>query len=399
MYNVVIIGGGIIGLSVAIKLKELNRRLKVAVLEKEKHLSSHQSKYNSGVIHSGIYYPSASLKAKTCLEGYSRLITFCDQEEVPYKICGKLIVATSPSQLPTLNFLARQGEKNGLKGIKMMGSEQIREREPHVRGIKALSIPQTGVVDYSVVANKFAEKFRHFMGEIFPDNEVTKIHRKGEFVEVVTPNEVLTTRMVINCSGLHSDRVGRLLASKPQYRIIPFRGEFYKLSSEKNHLIKHLVYPVPKLNLPFLGPHFSKTIGGEVKVGPNAVLAFKREGYHSGDFDLFNFLATVTHRGFVKFAAKNFWVGVHEWRRSLLKSVFLGEIQKMLPEIQRKDLAATHSGVRAMAFDKKRGMIDDFFISEGRNYINVGNVPSPAATSCLAIGEHIARMTKRHIRH
>ena len=390
MYNVVIIGGGIVGLASALKLKEKNPKLKIAVVEKEKDLAKHQTGHNSGVIHSGIYYKPGSYKAKNCVDGYHKLVRFCDEEEIPYELCGKVIVATNKDQLQALNMIHERGQQNGLKGIRKLIGEEIKEYEPYVNGIQGLHVPQTGIIDYTAVALKYAEKFKHFGGEIFTDNKVEDIKEVKGFLNVITPHETLITRMVVNCAGLQSDKIARLTGVKVNYRIIPFRGEYFKLKKEKEHLIRNLVYPVPDPNFPFLGVHFTRMINGGIEAGPNAVLAYKREGYSKSDVNMSELLGAVTYKGFRKVAGKYWKTGFGELYRSYSKSAFTRALRQLVPEISKKDLEAGGAGVRAQACDKNGGLIDDFLILEGKNFVNVGNAPSPAATSSLAIGDRVA---------
>ncbi|MFT4736645.1 MAG: L-2-hydroxyglutarate oxidase [Cyclobacteriaceae bacterium] len=399
MYNIVIIGGGIVGLASALKIKEQNPKLKVAVVEKEHTLASHQTGHNSGVIHSGLYYKPGSHKAKNCVDGYHKLLRFCDEEEIPYEITGKIVVATRQEQIPSLNMLFERGEANGLKGIKRLISEEIKQYEPYVEGVQGMFVPQTGIIDYKVVAEKYAEKFRHFGGEIFTDNKVIDIQilREG-LSRVITKNEELTTRLVINCAGLQSDLVAKLTGADVNYRIIPFRGEYFKIKPEREYLVKNLVYPVPDPNFPFLGVHFTRMAKGGVEAGPNAVLAYKREGYTKSDINLKEFAGAITYQGFRKVAAKYWKTGFGEFYRSYSKSAFTKALQELIPDIQKTDLIPGGSGVRAQACDKTGGLIDDFLILEGSNYINVGNAPSPAATSSLSIGEHIADLVKSRLK-
>jgi L-2-hydroxyglutarate oxidase len=351
------------------------------------------------VIHSGLYYKPGSYKAKNCVDGYHKLLRFCDEEEIPYEITGKVVVATRQEQIPSLNMLFERGEANGLKGIKRLISEEIKQYEPYVEGVQGMFVPQTGIIDYKVVAEKYAEKFRHFGGEIFTDNKVIDIQilREG-LSKVITKNEELTTRLVINCAGLQSDLVAKLTGAEVNYRIIPFRGEYFKIKPEREYLVKNLVYPVPDPNFPFLGVHFTRMAKGGVEAGPNAVLAYKREGYTKSDINLKEFAGAVTYQGFRKVAAKYWKTGFGEFYRSYSKSAFTKALQELIPDIQKTDLIPGGSGVRAQACDKTGGLIDDFLILEGSNYINVGNAPSPAATSSLSIGEHIADLVKSRLK-
>ena len=393
MYNVVIIGGGIVGLASALKIKENNPKLKVAVVEKEKTLAAHQTGHNSGVIHSGLYYKPGSYKAKNCVDGYNQLIRFCDEEGIPYEITGKVVVATTQEQIPTLNMLYDRGIANGLSGMKKLTGEELKEHEPYIAGVQGIFVPQTGIIDYRQVAEAYAEKFKHFGGEIFSDNKVEEVKRiENGFLRIVTKHEELTTRLLVNCAGLQSDLVAKLTGAKVDYQIIPFRGEYYKIKPEREYLVKNLIYPVPDPNFPFLGVHFTRMMKGGVEAGPNAVLAYKREGYSKKDVNIREFMSAVTYKGFRKVAAKYWKTGMGEFYRSYSKSAFTKALQQLIPDIQQSDLVPGGSGVRAQACDRDGGLIDDFLIIEGDHYINVGNAPSPAATSSLAIGERIASL-------
>mgnify|MGYP002786822685 CR=1 FL=1 len=390
MYNVVVIGGGIVGLASALKIKEANPRYRVAVVEKEKAISRHQTGHNSGVIHSGLYYKPGSAKARNCVDGYNQLIKFCNEEGVNYELCGKIVVATSPEEVPYLHQLTERGIQNGLTGMKKLSAGELKEYEPHVNGVEGLFVPQTGIIDYKEVAAKYAEKFHHFGGEIYTDTEVRGFVEKSPLVEVKTNKQTLVTRLVVNCTGLHSDTITKMTGIKPDYRIIPFRGEYYKLKPEKEYLVKNLIYPVPDPNFPFLGVHFTRMIGGGIEAGPNAVLAFRREGYSKTDIHLGELFGSLTYKGF-RTVAKKYWrTGLGEMHRSFSKKAFATALQKLLPEIQKEDLVKGGAGVRAQACDKNGGLIDDFLIFEKGPFINVGNAPSPAATSSLSIGQHVA---------
>lgn len=390
MYNVVVIGGGIVGLASALKIKEANPKLRVAVVEKENALARHQTGHNSGVIHSGLYYKPGSLKAKNCVDGYNQLIKFCDEEEISYELCGKIVVATKESQLETLNMLYERGQQNGLKGLKRLIREELKEHEPYVNGISGIFVPQTGIINYKEVAHKYAEKIKHFGGHIFPGNKVLDISENKGFVQVKTNQQTLTTRLVINCSGLFSDQIARLSGVKVNYKIIPFRGEYFKLKKEKEYLVKNLIYPVPDPNFPFLGVHFTRMIEGGVEAGPNAVLAYKREGYKKTDINLRELAGSLGWKGFRKVAGKYWKTGIGEFYRSYSKSAFTKALQELIPDINKNDLEPGGAGVRAQACDRNGGLIDDFLILESEKVINVGNAPSPAATSSLAIGSHVA---------
>jgi len=392
MYDLVIIGGGIVGLATAFKLKCKNSKLKIAILEKENKLAVHQTGHNSGVIHSGLYYKPGSFKAKNCLNGYHALIEFCEQEEIPFDICGKIVVATNKNQLPALQNLYERGKQNGLKKLRLINASELKEIEPHVKGIQGIHVPQTGIIDYKIVAEKCAEKFQLLGGNIFLENKVEEIVETSNSLEITTNKQNLSAKKIINCAGLQSDLIARLTGIKINYKIIPFRGEYYKLKKEKEYLVKHLIYPVPNPDFPFLGVHFTRMAQGGVEAGPNAVLAFRREGYKKSDIKLGELIEFLTYPGFRKLAVKYWKIGLGEIYRSLSKKAFSKALQELIPEIKENDLVTGGSGVRAQACDKDGGLIDDFLVTEGERFINVGNAPSPAATASLAIGEQIAQL-------
>ncbi len=391
-YDIIIIGGGIVGLATAYNLKKERSSLKLALIEKESTLSKHQTGHNSGVIHSGLYYQPGSLKATNCINGYHQLINFCNQEHVRYELCGKIVVATEKSELPYLDKLYERGQQNGLNNLTKLSEEALKEQEPHVNGIAGIHVPQTGIIDYTAVANKYAEKVKEFGGEIFLSEKVVRIMGKNEVTEVVTDKKTYQTKLVVNCAGLYSDKIARLTESKLNLKIIPFRGEYFKLKKEKEYLVKNLIYPVPDPNFPFLGVHFTRMIGGGIEAGPNAVLAFKREGYKKSDINIRELAETLAWPGFQKVAAKYWRTGFGEMYRSFSKSAFTKALQKLMPEIQQEDLISGGAGVRAQACDKVGGLLDDFNIIENSNSINVCNAPSPAATSSLAIGATVASL-------
>lgn len=392
MYNVIVIGSGIVGLASALKIVEINPKWKVAVIDKEGSIAQHQTGHNSGVIHSGLYYKPGSAKAKSCIDGYHQLIRFCKDENINFELCGKIVVATSKEEIPYLHQLTERGKANGLKNMKKLSVEELKEREPYVAGVEGLFVPQTGIIDYKEVAQKYADKFQHFGGELFMNNEVKDFRKNGKVVEVITNRQTLTTRLVINCAGLHSDKVTALTGVEPNYRIIPFRGEYYELKPEAQHLVKNLIYPVPDPNFPFLGVHFTRMINGGIEAGPNAVLAYRREGYSKTAIHLGEFFGSLTYKGFREVAKKYWKTGLGEFYRSYSKNAFTKALQRLLPEIEAKDLKRGGAGVRAQACDKKGGLIDDFLIFDNEQFINVGNAPSPAATSSLAIGQHVAQL-------
>jgi len=390
MQDIIIIGGGIVGLATALKIKQKNANLSVLLLEKEDKLAQHQTGNNSGVIHSGVYYKPGSLKAKNCIDGYNQLLKFCDEEGVPYELCGKVIVATDQSELPTLSMIEERGNQNGLGNLKRLTKEEVHEHEPYINGIAGIHVPQTGIIDYTAVSLKYAEKFQDLGGEISLGQKVNDIKIKNGVTTVITNKGSFDTKLVVNCAGLYSDKIAQLTSEKLDLKIIPFRGEYFMIKPEKQYLIKNLVYPVPDPNFPFLGVHFTRMIKGGIEAGPNAVLAFKREGYRKSLFNLVELSESLAWPGFQKVAAKYWKTGFGEMYRSFSKSAFTSALQKLLPDITEDDLTPGGAGVRAQACDKNGGLIDDFLILEESNAINVCNAPSPAATSSLSIGDHVS---------
>jgi L-2-hydroxyglutarate oxidase len=391
-YDVIIIGGGAVGLATAIQLLDKNSRLKIALLEKESAVANHQTGNNSNVIHSGIYYKPGSLKARNCIYGYQLLLQFCDQHDIPYDLCGKVIVATEERELPLLKTIYERGLQNGLKNLRELSGEAVKEFEPHVAGIAGIHVPQTGIVDYRVVAEKYAWVFQQKGGELKLNEKVTDIKTSNNGVEVVTSKSTYSAKLLVNCAGLYSDKIAAFTSPNLDVRIIPFRGEYYKLKKEKEYLVKTLIYPVPDPNFPFLGVHFTTMPGGGVECGPNAVLAFRREGYKKLDFSFSELSETLAWPGFRKTAAKYWRTGIGEMYRSFSKSAFTKALQKLVPEIQESDLTEGGAGVRAQACDRRGGLLDDFLILEEPKAINVCNAPSPAATSSLSIGETVAEL-------
>jgi L-2-hydroxyglutarate oxidase len=367
------------------------------VLEKENVVANHQTGNNSNVIHSGIYYKPGSLKAKNCIHGYNLLLDFCQQYDVPHNICGKVIVATAENELPLLKNIFDRGQQNGLQNLKMLNASELREYEPHVAGIAGIHVPQTGIVDYRVVAEKYAEVLRQKGGEIKLGEKVVDIRFSSNAAEVITPKATYSSKLVVNCAGLYSDKIARLTSQNVNVKIIPFRGEYYKLKKEKEYLVKTLIYPVPDPNFPFLGVHFTTMVGGGVECGPNAVLAFKREGYKKSHINLAELGETLAWPGFRKIVSKYWRTGFGEMYRSYSKRAFTEALQKLLPEIKEEDLIEGGAGVRAQACDRTGGLLDDFMILEEKLAINVCNAPSPAATSSLSIGETVAELVKKRL--
>lgn len=392
-YDIVIIGGGIVGLATALRIKESRPDLKIVLLEKENKLAGHQTGNNSGVIHSGIYYKPGSLKATNCLNGYKQLLDFCNKEGIPYELCGKIIVATREDELPRLESLYQRGLQNGLIEIKRISKDEINEYEPHATGIAGIWVPYTGIIDFKDVCAKYAEIFTNrYQGEINLNQKVEKIITKDGFSEVITPNKTFITKLVINTAGLHSDQVALLTRKSIDVRIIPFRGEYYEVKESKHNLVKNLIYPVPDPAFPFLGVHFTRRIKGGIEAGPNAVFAFKKEGYKKTDFSSKDFFGAMLWPGFQKVMFKYWKMGLGEYYRSYSKTAFNKALQRLMPEIQKEDLIPGGAGVRAQACTRDGGLIDDFLILEDKNVVNVLNAPSPAATASLSIGKTIAEM-------
>ncbi len=388
-YDLVIVGGGIVGLATALAATERLPALRVAVLEKEDRVAAHQTGHNSGVIHSGIYYKPGSVKARTCVEGAAAMIAFCREHAIPHQICGKLIVATSEDELPRLEELRRRGEANGVAGLAMVGPEQLRELEPHAAGMRALHVPGTGITDYERVAQKYAEIIAERGAQVRTGTKVTGLRREAETTVVETTRGEVRSRFLINCAGLHSDQISRMAGATANARIVPFRGEYYTLANERQDLVRGLIYPVADPALPFLGVHFTRRIGGGVEAGPNAVLAFKREGYRKSSFNLRDTLGTLLFPGFWRMAAKYWRSGLGEFYRSFSRRAFTRALQRLVPEVRQSDLAPGGAGVRAQALDRKGHLLDDFCFLPGERLVHVVNVPSPAATASLPIGRAI----------
>jgi len=391
-YDVTIIGAGIIGLATAYTLSIDAPGLKIAVLEKENSIATHQTGHNSGVIHSGIYYKPGSAKAMNCKSGYNLLLEFCKKEHIYHEICGKIIVATNASEEKKLQDIYDRGILNGLKGLKILNQEELKEKEPHVYGTKGIFVPQAGIVDYKQISKKLFEISKKNGVAFFFDNKVVSIKKRKESYLLNTNGKNISTKFLVNCAGLYSDKIAKMDGINLNAKIIPFRGEYYLLKKEKAKLVNNLIYPVPDPNFPFLGVHFTRRINGKIDAGPNAVLAFKREGYTKSDIDLMEFLESISYLGFVKVALKYWKVGAYEMYRSFSKKAFVKSLQKLIPEIQEKDLIVGEAGVRAQLCDIKGNLIDDFLIEKNDNAIHVVNSPSPAATSSLNIGKEISLM-------
>jgi len=388
--DVIVIGGGLLGLSTAMQLLAMRPGLAITLIEKNNQLAAQQSGHNSGVIHAGIYYEPGSLKARFCVAGHRALVEFCMQHGVPVVKCGKVIVATTDEQIDRLQQLHERGTENGVPDLRIIGQSELREVEPHVTGTRALYAPNSAVVDYKKVAAAYAGIFQAAGGSIKLETEFLCGRQVGGQSRVETTAGAIATRLIINCAGLHADVVAKKTGTKPGLRIIPFRGEYFELRDESRHLVNGLVYPVPNPELPFLDVHLTTTVDGAVEAGPNAVLATKREGYRWRDFALRDVVSTLSYGGFWWLAGRYWRAGAAEINRSLRKSVFVASVQRLVPEIIANDLVARGSGVRAQAVDGRGHLIDDFRIEESAGAIHVLNAPSPAATSSLMIGQFVA---------
>ncbi|MEQ9287016.1 MAG: L-2-hydroxyglutarate oxidase [Cyclobacteriaceae bacterium] len=388
--DVIIIGAGIVGLATAWKIKSKAPDTSILIIEKEREPAVHQTGHNSGVIHSGLYYKPGSLKARNCIEGYHELIRFCKEEGVEFDLCGKIVVATGQNELPLLDTLFERGTQNGLDNLRFLTAEELKEHEPHVAGLKGIYVPQTGIIDYKQVVAKLEEKLINVGCEIVYGQHVLSIDDAPDYRTVASQKGEYQGRLIVNCAGLYSDKVAKLTPAKPDLKIVPFRGEYYKLKKDSEHLVKNLIYPVPDPNFPFLGVHFTRMMRGGVEAGPNAVLAFKREGYKKSDIDILELFETLAWPGFQKVAMKYWKTGFGEMYRSFSKAAFTKALQKLIPEIKESDLEPGGAGVRAQACDRNGGLLDDFSIQENQHFVNVCNAPSPAATSSLAIGNTIS---------
>lgn len=394
--KVVVIGGGIVGLSTAMALVQGVPPVCPVVLEKEPALAAHQTGHNSGVIHSGIYYKPGSLKARFTVQGAREMVEFAQAHGIAHEVCGKVVVATHPDELPRLEELQRRGIANGTPGLEMIGPDRLREIEPHAAGLKALCVASTGIIDYVAVARAYADIVRQHGGEIRTGARVLGIRRDGVEWVIETTAGVERTRYLVNCAGLHSDVMARLAGSAPPVRIVPFRGEYYELVPERESLVRALIYPVPDPAFPFLGVHFTRMVQGGVEAGPNAVLTFKREGYRKTDFDAREAWDTLSYPGFWRLARKYWRTGAGEFYRSFSKAAFVRALQRLLPDLRLDDLHPSGAGVRAQAIDPRGALVDDFSIQAIGGVVHVLNAPSPAATASLPIGRAIADEARRH---
>lgn len=390
-YDISIVGAGVVGLATALNLSKSHPDTKICVVEKESHVAKHQTGNNSGVIHSGVYYTPGSLKAQNCKRGYDLLLDFLEEYSIPYELCGKIIVASDESEIPAMEAIYKKGIANGLKNLNYLDVQQIKEVEPYVQGVKAIHVPQAGITNYAQVSRKYKSILESRGVDFYFDHKVIDISYIGNnSVSVITNKREINTGQVINCGGLYSDKLALMTLEKLDYKIVPFRGEYYDLKPHAYHLVNGLIYPVPDPNFPFLGVHFTKTIEQGVESGPNAVFAFSREGYRKIDIDLPELLESLSYSGFRALALKHWRAGSMEMYRSFSKKAYVKSLQKLIPSIKSSDVVPGNAGVRAQALKKDGSMVDDFLILKSPNVINICNAPSPAATSSLAIGEYIA---------
>lgn len=389
-YDVIVVGAGIVGLASALKILEKNSALKLLILEKENGVAKHQTGNNSGVIHSGIYYKPGSLKAQNCVNGYRMLIEFCEKNNVRFNICGKVIVATSENEIPALGNIIKRGEQNGLKGLKRLNREGLNEIEPHTDGVAGVFVPQTGIIDYTEVSEKYLELIKLYGANIEFNCRAENIILQNDKCEVITNNGTFQSKTIVTCAGLFADRIAKITHPDLPLRLVPFRGEYYKLKDEEKSLVNALIYPVPDPAFPFLGVHFTRMIDGEVECGPNAVLSFKREGYAKTSFNLRDTIDTFTWSGFHSMIGKHWKMGLGEFYRSYNKKAFVKVLRKLIPEIQEDHLIPGGSGVRAQACMLDGSLLDDFYVVEDKRVIHVCNAPSPAATASLSIGDFIS---------
>lgn len=397
-FDILVIGAGIVGLSAAFQINQLRPDLRIGLIDKESGPSRHQSGHNSGVIHSGIYYVPGSEKAVNCRRGYDMLLAFCEQHQLDYDVCGKIIVATRESERPFLGKILKRAQENGLTGVRKISAQEAKKMEPHVNAVEAVWVPQAGIVNYKKVSEKYLEIFRDTGGEAFFQTKVTGItHLNGEHI-VHTSKGDFSTKLIISCAGLYSDKLAAMSGIDTGLKIIPFRGEYYDLKKEKQHLVNNLIYPVPNPAFPFLGVHYTRMIEGGIEAGPSAVLAFRREGYSRWDFNFKELWEVLTFKGFHKIVRDNWKFGLGEIYRSFSKRAFVRALQHLIPEVGYHDLERGNAGVRAMACDKDGNLIDDFRIFEIEGAIHLCNAPSPAATASLSIGKTIAELALRKIK-
>jgi len=394
IYDFIIVGGGIVGVSTALTLIKQNPSKKILLLEKEKSFAHHQTGHNSGVIHAGVYYEPGSLKAEFCREGLKETIAFCNTHGIPYEQCGKLLVATNDIELQRMGKLFERCKANNIEA-EILNQEKLHEIEPNVFGIGAILVKSTGIVDFTLITKKMSEQFESLGGEFLLNSKVTNLDENKERIQVITSNETLNSKYLICCAGLMADRVAKLLDIKINFQIIPFRGEYFRLKEKHNSLVKHLIYPIPDPDLPFLGVHLTKMIDGTITVGPNAVLGFKREGYGMFNFSFRDTIQFLSFKGFYKVVKKNLKSGLYEMKNSIFKRGYLKEVQKYSPQIKLNDLVPYPAGIRAQAVLEDGTLVHDFLFAESERSIHVCNAPSPAATSAIPIGKYITEKASK----
>lgn len=397
-YDVTIIGAGIVGLATAFQLSERQPDLRILVLDKADTIAAHQTGHNSGVIHSGVYYEPGGTRAEHCRRGYQLLLDFCDRYGLSYHLCGKVVVATQKEQLPRLQTIYERGVANGLDGLVRLPAEEIAQYEPHAGGVAGIYVPQSGIIDYPAVTRRYAEIVEERGGTICLQTAVTDIQEESRGWRILTDQGDVASRLIINCAGLYSDKITAMTMPGKRVQILPFRGEYYCLRPERESWVRGLIYPVPNPNFPFLGVHLTRMIRGGVEAGPNAVLAFAREGYTNRTVNWSELYETLSFPGFRKIATRYWRDGLEEMRRSFNKRYFYQAVLPLLPELQEEDLVPAGAGVRAMACDADGNLVDDYIFFERAGVINVGNAPSPAATASLAIGETVAEKALRQLR-
>lgn len=397
LFDVVVVGGGILGLSISRQLLRERPGLRLAILEKEKSLATHQTGHNSGVIHAGIYYRPGTLKAKFCVEGRGQLLQYCQERQIPVQQCGKVIVATQPQDLSRLVELERRGRANGVEQLELIGPERLAEVEPHAQGIKALYSPTTSIVDYRKVAAAYAKEIEEAGGQIMAGRPLTNIEKRSGSVTFQTPLGEVRSRFLLNCAGVYADRIAVMAGQRLPYQVIPFRGEYYTLSPNAGQLVNGLIYPVANPTFPFLGVHLTRTIAGQVEAGPNAVLALSREGYRPGQFSLRDCWDLVRYPGFWAMVGRYWKVGCYELYRSKRPKVFLRDLQRLMPNLQENDLAPGGAGIRAQVVLRNGMLCDDFALLESSWALHLLNAPSPGATASLAIGSHLASLALKSL--
>jgi L-2-hydroxyglutarate oxidase LhgO len=398
-FDVVVIGGGIVGLASAYKIGRGHPGIRIAVLEKEDKLAFHQTGHNSGVIHSGLYYEPGSNKAKTCVKGRKELITFAKEHNIPYKITGKIIVATQESELANLEQIFHNGVENNIEGIEKIGPEEIKEIEPFCRGIAGIRVPCTGIIDFTAVAEKLGQLIEENEGnKVLTSQKVTGFDKHDFYTSVVTSQGTVDTRYIINCAGLQCERIAKMDGVETKMKIVPFRGDYYELTEQAKEKVKGLIYPVPNLAFPFLGVHFTRKIDGSVECGPNAVFSFKREGYRKTDFSVRDSWDALSYAGLWKMFLKHWKYGLGEYARAFCKQLFFRQLQRLIPTLGIDDIKPGKTGVRAQAVASNGELIDDFVVERSGNSIHVLNAPSPAATAALDIGDYINQRAAEYFR-